>query len=162
MYALAERYRHASVNPAELANQLYRPSYLSREWALGFYGVIPEMVVTYTSVTTRVPRCFSNDFGRFEYRHIKQDAFFGYRALQIQGYKVMLATPEKALLDLWYLSAGPWTLERMAAMRFQNGESIDKANLDQYAERFESPRLSCAVGVWHEFIDAEQRGTVML
>ena len=51
MYVLASRYRRATVNPAELAGYLYRPSYLSREWALGFYGLIPEMVVTYTSVT---------------------------------------------------------------------------------------------------------------
>ncbi len=162
MYALAERYRAEPINPAELANQLYRPSYLSREWALGFHGLIPEMVVTYTSVTTRVPRRFVNDFGNFEYRHIKPSALFGFLATRIQGHKVMLATPEKALLDFWYLSTGQWTMARMAAMRLQNWELVDRARLDQSAERFESPRLRRVVGTWREFIGSQQRGTVEL
>ena len=85
MYALAARYRAAPINPAELANQLYRPSYLSTEWALGFYGLIPEMVVTYTSVTSRFPQGFVNAFGRFESRHVKQSALFGMRAPLYQG-----------------------------------------------------------------------------
>ena len=61
MYALPARYSRIPVNPAELANHLYRPSYLSREWALSYYGLIPEMTVTYTSVTTRMPTQFENE-----------------------------------------------------------------------------------------------------
>ncbi len=162
MYALATRYRAAPINPAELANQMYRPSYLSGEWALGFLGMIPEMVVTYTSVTSRQPRRFSNSFGRFEYRHIKQGAFFGARPIMIQNQKVMLATPEKALLDYWYLNAGPWTPARMTAMRFQQAEQVDRVRLKQGAERFESPRLLRAVAAWTQCIDAEQHGSVEL
>ncbi len=162
MYALAARYRAAAINPAELANQIYRPSYLSGEWALGFHGLIPEMVVTYTSVTSRLPQRFVNAFGSFEYRHIKQSAFFGARATRIQSHKVMLASPEKALLDHWYLNAGPWTLTRMAAMRFQQAEQVDKARLEQTAKRFESPRLCRAVAVWNQFIDSDLHGSVAL
>jgi len=33
-----------------LAGPIYPPSYLSLHWALGFYGLIPEQVVTLTSV----------------------------------------------------------------------------------------------------------------
>ena len=49
MYTLAERYRRKTLSPAALANALYTPSYLSALWALGFYGLIPEKVATYTS-----------------------------------------------------------------------------------------------------------------
>ena len=162
MYALAQRYRHVPINPAELANQLYRPSYLSREWALGYYGMIPEQVVTYTSVTTRVPRRFENGCGTFEYRHIKQTAFFGYRAVELQGRKVLLADPAKALLDLWHLARGPWTVDRMAEMRFHNWDVVDPAVLLQYARRFESPRLLGAVAAWRELAESEQEGVVEL
>jgi len=162
MYALATPYRAAPINPAELANQMCRPSYLSGEWALGFLDMIPEMVVTYTSVTSRLPRRFANSFGSFEYRHIKQSAFFGARATRIQNHKVMLASPEKALLDYWYLHPGPWTPARMAAMRFQQAEFVDRVRLEQAAARFESPRLRRAVAVWEQFIDSEQCGSVQL
>ena len=162
MYAPAENYRTDAINPAELANQLYRPSYLSLEWALGFHGLIPEMVVTYTSVTSQAPQHFDNAFGRFDYRHVKQAAFFGMVTTTIQGQQVMLATPEKALLDYWYLNSGPWPRSRMAGMRFQHGDHIDRVRLRQGAERFASPRLQRAVGVWQAFIDDQQSGTVEL
>lgn len=162
VYTLADRYRRASVNPAKLANELYRPSYLSGLWALGFYGLIPEKVVTYTSVTPRVPRRFENAFGNFEYRHVKQSAFLGYRVARIQGAAVFLAEPEKALLDLWHLERGPWTRDRMAGMRFQNTDAVRKARLKRYAAVFGSPRLLKAAEVWCRLVEEEQEGTVEL
>ncbi len=162
MYALAQRYRRTPVNTAELANHLYRPSYLSREWALGYYGLILEKVVTYTSTTSRVPRRFENAFGTFEYRHVKRAAFFGYRALEMQGRKVLLAEPTKALLDLWHLTSGPWTADRMVEMRFQNFGAVNQEELREYAARFGSPRLLRATDVWCELAEAEQEGGAAL
>lgn len=159
MYALSRRYRHAPLNPAELTNHLYRPSYLSREWALGFHGLIPEMVVMYTSVSPRVPRRFKNEIGHFDYRHIKQEAFFGYSGVEIQGKNVMLADPEKALLDFWHLSRGPWTMERMNELRLQNREGVDPEKLGRYAVRYGSPRLVRAATLYSELTKIEQEGT---
>lgn len=161
MYALADRYRRRRVHPAELANQLYRPSYLSGLWALGFYGLIPEMVVTHTSITTRVPRRFCNVFGTFRYFNIKRSGFFGYGTVEMQERKVLLADPEKALLDLWHLERGEWTPERMAAMRFQNTDLVNNDRLAQYVTRFKSPRLFRAVEVWNQWLMTPE-GTVTL
>ncbi len=162
MYAFSENYRRREVNHAELANQLYSPSYISTHWALGFLGLIPEKVVTYTSVTSRGPRVFENYFGVFRYRHIKSTAFFGYRPVKIDGRKVLLADPEKALLDLWHLEKGLWDECRMDEMRFQNTRSVSMSKLRQYARRFDSPRLMAAVGVWSRVCASQLEGTVEL
>ena len=162
VYALADVYRHGSMHPACLANVLYRPSYLSGLWALGFYGLIPEKVVIYTSVTSRVPRRFENTFGVFDYRHVKRGAFFGYRISEIQQDKVLMADPEKALLDLWYLSEGEWTVARMAEMRFQHRDAVDASKLRTYAAVFDSPRLMRAVDVWCGMANEEEEGSVEL
>ena len=162
MYAFAERYRRASVNPAELANYMHRPSYLTAQWALAFYGMIPERAVTYTSVTPRVPRRFTSELGVFVYRHIKQTAFFGYRAAEVQGRKVLLADPEKALLDLWHFEHGEWSKDRMIEVRFQNFDSVDEAKLDEYATRFRSPRLRRSVKVWEDLSREDREETVYL
>ncbi len=162
MYAFPERYSGRPVSPPELANALYSPSYLSGLWALGFLGMIPERVVTYTSVTSRVPRTFENAFGTFEYRHVKPAAFFGCRPVEIGGRRVLLAEPEKALLDLWHLEAGAWDRARMAGMRFQGFELVDAAKLRAYAERFVSPRLLAAAEVWLGLSRSEEEGTVEL
>jgi predicted transcriptional regulator of viral defense system len=159
MYAFAERYRRGGLHPAKLANALMSPSYISTHWALGFFGLIPERVVTYTSVTSRTPGTFENDFGTFTYRHVKREAFFGYRSLHLDGESVLLAEPEKALLDLWYLEKGVWTAARMKEMRFQNPGTASHEKLLEYAARFGSPSLLRAAGVWSEVCAREEEGT---
>jgi predicted transcriptional regulator of viral defense system len=146
MYVLPPPYSHP--NPAFLANVMYVPSYLTAEWALNYYGLIPEKSVTFTSVTTRKPASFDNALGLFRYRHIKPDAFFGYHTVEMSGSMVMLAEPEKALLDLWHLASGAWSTARMEEMRFQNIAMVDNRRLQEYAKRFESPRLTRAACVW--------------
>lgn len=162
LYTLGETYRQAALTPALLANQLYRPSYLSGLWALGYHDLIPERVVWLTSVTARVPRRFENLFGVFEYRNIKQDCFFGYRTVLYGGAEIMVAEPEKALLDHWHLTEGEWATERLAEMRYQHGELVGEERLGGYAERFRSPRLDRAVHRWLEMATEAQKGTVRL
>jgi len=162
MYTLAEMYRHAPLTPAALANQLYRPSYLSGLWALGYHDMIPEQVVWLTSVTPRVPRRFENPFGVFDYRNIKQNCFLGYRTVAHGGADILVAEPEKAILDHWHLTPGEWTTERLEEMRYQHVELVGEDRLRGYAERFRSPRLDRAVQRWLEFAVGQDKGTVTL
>jgi len=158
MYALGEPYRKVNPSPALLANRIYTPSYLSFHWALGYYGLIPEKVVLFSSATTRGPRLFENEFGHFQYKHIKPDCFAGYQTVEIDRQKVLIAVPEKALLDLWHLENGEWTTERMASMRFQNFELVLLHKLNKYAGMFHSPRLLRAVRNWRAYVQAETEG----
>jgi len=162
VYTLSEPYRREPTAPADLARHLYAPSYLSGLWALGYYDLIPERVVWLTSVTPRVPRRFENPFGVFDYRNIKQESFFGYRTAAQGGAAVQVAEPEKALLDHWHLTAGEWTAERLAEMRYQNTRGIDPARLQAYAARFRSPRLVRTVQRWLSLAAEEEEGTVTL
>jgi len=162
MYAFPEAVSSVEVNPAELANKLYTPSYISTYWALGFYGLIPERVVAYTSVTSRVSKSFDNSFGSFRYQSVKSAAFFGYRSLDIGGRGVIIAEPEKALLDLCHLARGVWSKDRMDAMRFQNAEAIDADKLRLYADRYQSLRLTKAAATWILAISDQDEGTVEL
>lgn len=162
MYALAAPYRHVAAHPALLSNQLYKPSYISLHWALSFYGLIPEKTVVYTAVTPRVPRTFENDFGVYRYSNLKQKFFFGYRTVDMGGENVFVASPEKALLDLWHLQSGVWDTDRMAEMRFQNFDVVSTGRLCDCAERFGLPRLMRAVAVWEQVSASTEEGTVSL
>ena len=162
MYAFPESCSQTVLNPAELANKLYHPSYISTYWALGYYGLIPEKVVTFTSVTSRVSRSFDNSFGTFKYQSVKQAGFFGYSFVDLGGKKVTIAEPEKALLDLWHLEKGLWGRARMEEMRFQNSDLIRCEMLCDYAERYQSPRLLKAAELWSDVVSAESEGTVEL
>src|SRR5690348_11827407 len=47
----------------QVANLLYGPSYVSLEWALSFYGMIPERVLTVTSMTLGRNKEYSTSVG---------------------------------------------------------------------------------------------------
>ncbi len=162
MYTLGETYRRTPLTPAHLANWLYRPSYLSGLWALGFHDLIPERVVRLTSVTSRQPQRFENPFGVFDYRNIKQECFFGYRTVSHGGAEVLVAEPEKALLDHWHLTPGEWTEARMAEMRYQHAGAIDGDRLALYARRFSSPRIARALQRWLRLASEGEKGTITL
>lgn len=162
LYTFGEAYRKREVNLPGMANSLYGPSYLSLHWALNYHGLIPEAVHEWTSVTSRPTKTFENAFGRFTYRHVKQERFWGYRQMKIGNGTVLLASPEKALLDLWYLEPGEWTRERMMEMRFQNFEGVDVEALQLAAERFDSRKVDFAVRSWERVRESELEGTVLL
>ncbi|MFP4029601.1 MAG: hypothetical protein ACLFWL_17620 [Candidatus Brocadiia bacterium] len=159
-YLLRVPYRKFTPSTYYVANYLYRPSYVSLSTALQHYGLIPEAVAMTQSVTPRHGREWTTDLGPFSYRSIKRERFWGYREevldrLPAQN-RFMIARPEKALLDLIYLQKGEWTRERLREMRFQSIESLDPGRLQQYAERFDSPKVSRATDrflelYWGEF-----------
>ena len=103
-YYTFPEYKGKSDFTLYFANRIYRPSYVSLHTALSFYGMIPEAVVQITSVTSLKTASFTNNFGEYDYKSIKQDLMFGYNLKPIaDGKTLQLARPEKALLDLLYL-----------------------------------------------------------
>ena len=85
-----------------IANKLYQPSYISLEKALSHYGIIPEVVYTTTSITTKPTREFITPKGSFSYQRIKKSVFTGYGPKRLEGGVVLFAEPEKALADYLY------------------------------------------------------------
>jgi predicted transcriptional regulator of viral defense system len=88
----------------EIANRIYAPSYVSFEMALSYYGLIPESVYGVTSASTRKTSHFKTPIGAFIYRTIRPKLYFGFEFLKNNGKLYKLASPEKALLDLFYIN----------------------------------------------------------
>lgn len=133
LYALPDRL----PSEMEIANALLRPSYVSFQYALAYYHLIPESVYEVTSATTRATRRF-DVLGRvFVYRHVKPTAFTGYRPQKVHGRTVWIAEPEKALVDSLYLaSLGLLALpERLEVAR------LNADRLTALARLFERPVL---------------------
>jgi len=104
LYIFGLEQRRSLVSLEILANQIYGPSYVSLEYALAFYGLIPEFVAEVTSVTTKRKKMYQTPIGRFSYTPIPVPLFsVGYTLLQMNQYgSALIATPEKALADLLY------------------------------------------------------------
>lgn len=144
VYALPEVYRARRPHPFEIANLLERPSYASLESALSHHGVIPEAVFVTTSVTTSRPGEFDTPLGRYAYRHLAQSLFWGYVAERIGDAEVLVARPEKALLDLVYLRTGGDRLAFLQELRLDT-DRLDQQVLEDMARRAGKPKLTRAV-----------------
>lgn len=108
-----------------IANKLYAPSYISFEYALARYGIIPESVYAITSATTRITREFIVNNKSFTYSHIKKQAYRGYRTEKMGGITVLIAESEKALVDyLYFVDLKRKTLNERLIVRKMNKKSI--------------------------------------
>jgi len=123
-----------------IANRIYAPSYVSCETALAFYGLIPESVYGIVSVATRKTSTFSTDLGRFSYRTIKPQAFFGYTIMERGSIRFSIAEAEKAVLDYLYLHADLAAEEDIVSLRIDQETfraRIDRPRLMLFCDRFD-------------------------
>lgn len=144
VYALAPPFQKKQPHPFLVANHLQMASYVSLQSALAYYDLIPEVVNTTTSVSTGRPERLVTPLGIYEYRHIKTALLFGYRSMDLGDQSALVATPEKALLDLIYLQPGGDSHSYLKELRLQNTSQIDLALLKQLSDIFGTPKLKNA------------------
>ena len=88
-----------------LANIIYGPSYISFEYALSYYGMIPERVEVVTSATfnKNKDKTYDTPVGTFKYKYINTDLYFkGIDRMEENDEPFLIATKEKALCDILY------------------------------------------------------------
>ena len=159
-YILKLRNRWYAFNDAEshenlewlAANLIYAPSYVSLHTALSWYNLIPEMIASTTSVTTRKTNQFSTPLGNYDYHRIKPELFgFGYslhdmdanRNANNKSRKIMVATPQKAILDFFYIYSFYNSVKDMEDLRLNDTGLTEIINEEFYAylERYRSKAL---------------------
>ena len=106
LYVLGKDYTHSLFSLTILANLIYGPSAISLEYALSYYGLIPERVYALTSITPQRDKIFETPVGRFTYRYLTMKKYtIGLTRLRLNdGRYIIIASPEKALLDKIYFS----------------------------------------------------------
>jgi len=120
-----------NVDPIFLAGSLLSPSYISFDYALSYYGLIPERVEAITSASLKVTKSktFTNIFGRFEFADIPIQAFSeGTTLISNDEYTARIATKEKAICD----SLSKWrivhSIKELKILLFED-KRIEKSEL---------------------------------
>ena len=130
------------------ANRIYQPSYISLHYALNFYGLIPEFVAQITSVSTLKTQKFSSSLGEFSYQNMMPERFFGYELKKTNHLEIRFATPEKALLDLFYLYPMYNTAEEIEQLRLNTSfmkKLVDIKKLNEYCRRMKNGYLTARI-----------------
>ena len=115
IYTLGSDLRQGMISREVLANLIYGPSYISQEYDLSYYQLIPERVVTVTSVTLHKTKSFATPMGCFTYQYVKTAYYcMGHNSILLpDGRGILLANPEKAIADKVYFSTGLQSLSDM-------------------------------------------------
>ncbi|MCE1196355.1 hypothetical protein LWX53_07660 [bacterium] len=122
IYVTAPEFRKRPVSVEILANKIMGPSYVSFEYVLARAGLIPEAVQGITSATPKRNRDFNTPLGHFSYRHLPLEVYcFGWTQETLtDGSGFLIATPEKALLDMLYRSGAVRSIKALEARLFED------------------------------------------
>ncbi len=93
------------LNPLALPEYLTAPfpTYISLQTALYHHGMISQLPTVIYAVSLARTRKFITPAGEFSIHHLDAKFFFGFELLP--GTLIKMATPEKALIDIFYLSS---------------------------------------------------------
>ncbi len=112
-----------TVPPYLLAGSIYGPSYISFEFALSQYGLIPEAVYTVTCACydKKKKKKYDTPFGIFTYRDVPAAVFPLCVELRNEGgYWYRIASKEKALCDKLYTMGPVRNVKELAALLFDD------------------------------------------
>ena len=139
----------------EIANRIHKPSYISFETALSYYHLIPESVYGISSASTRKTYTFKTPIGKFNYKTIKPDLFFGYDLVSYDNRHIKIASIEKAILDFFYLHPHIKRESYFASLRINKDifvKQVNQERLYRSLDRFAKKTLTKRVKSFLEFI----------
>jgi predicted transcriptional regulator of viral defense system len=128
-------------NDFEIANKIYMPSYVSFETALSYHNVLPEIVYSITSATTKASRNYVILNKYFTYHKIKKELFFGYDAITIGGQTIWMADKEKALLDYLYFV----TMKKKPENDRLYLKEMSTSKIKKYLKQYNNPLLEAKI-----------------
>lgn len=139
----------------EIANRIYRPSYISFEMALSYYRMIPESVYGLTSAASRKTTIFKTNIGDFIYHTIRPRLLFGYKLIDYNGGRFKIAEPEKAFLDYFYINTSIKSDDDFSEMRIakeQYRTQVDERRFAVYLNEFGHKSLKKRIKHFMEYM----------
>ena len=115
----------------EISNFLCRPSYISLESAMAYYGILIQLPLTITSVTPKRAKKIHAGNIEFAYSHLDRRYYFDY----IKEQSFIIATPEKALIDTIFFAGYGRTVIHPEEWVLNN---INRKRLKKLSEKIES------------------------
>jgi len=112
VYCFSKEYRDTPLDLICVSSMLYSPSYVSFEFALSYYSMIPERVEEVTAAALKNSKLFETPIGRFSYKKIPEKVYplgIDWIFDEKKGGR-FIATPEKALCDKIRYDKGIGTL----------------------------------------------------
>lgn len=124
---------NSNIEGYKLSSFIYGPSYLSFDFALYYYDLIPETIYnTFTCATYNKKKIkhYSNKFGTYIYRDAPKNVFsLNVNIIVDNEYSYLIATKEKALCDKLYIISPIKSVKELKSLLFDDLRiDLDKFN----------------------------------
>ena len=157
VFLIREKVKNRRIPFGQVANFLYGPSYVSLEWALSEYGLIPERVVNMTSMTTGKSKTITTEVASFSYYSLDINRYdFGVEKRQDGDWPggFLIASKEKALLDYIFVKWKNFADldDFLEASRMEKDAllAMDKAKMQEFSARYNHSAIDRFVGaLWN-------------
>jgi predicted transcriptional regulator of viral defense system len=154
-FLITEKIEESSIPYEQIANLLYGPSYLSFEWALSFYKMIPEGVYVTTSSSSIRSKIINTPVGTFDYVYLNHNRYaIGIDQKENSTGRFLIATPEKALADLIHLKSNKLEgndllMDLIEARRIDEDQlkNMNKKHLQNIADNYRSKAVTNLINV---------------
>jgi predicted transcriptional regulator of viral defense system len=136
IYVFGKEYRRRPYSLEVLSNLIYGPSYVSFEYALSYYNLIPEKVMRITCASNKRIKHFSTPVGEFVYHYLASEKFASGVTWERVDEKThfLIATREKALAD-YVARMKPFTSREDLRQYLIEGMRIDPRDLFSFRKK---------------------------
>ncbi|MEK7167133.1 MAG: hypothetical protein AAB732_01855 [Patescibacteria group bacterium] len=129
-----------TISPHFIANKL-NYSYISLEYALSYYQIIPDVARIITSVSKNRSEKINNNLGNFYYYKINGLLFTGFTLIKEADSIFRLALPEKALFDLIYFRADLKNQNDLEEMRLNISKNFNIKKIEKFTKLVKSHNI---------------------
>lgn len=154
-FIISEKIQDKPIPYEQVANLLYGPSYISLEWALSYYKMIPEGVYVMTSVCTNKSNTFTTPIGTFDYFYLNHKRYsIGIDQKENSNGRFLIATPEKSLADLVHfkckkIDKEDLLLDLIESRRINEDilKSLNKKHLQEISNIYQSKAVTNLINI---------------
>jgi len=130
-----------SLSPYLVANLLVQESYVSFESALAYHGIFDQLTSTIISISKIQYKTVRLNTTEYIFVNVKDQFFFGWQEVTIDGRVARIATAEKALVDIIHFHKSKYSVDLVIEKLQEHKDSLDMENLCEYISKMSTTTI---------------------
>jgi len=130
-----------SLSPYLVANLFVKKSYVSFESALAYHGMFDQLTSTVISISKMQYKTVQLNATEYSFVNVKDQFFFGWQEIMIDGRIARIATAEKALIDIIHFHKSKYSVDLVIEKLQEYRESLDIEKLCEYISKMSTTTI---------------------
>lgn len=130
-----------SLSPYLVANLFVKESYVSFESALAYHGMFDQLTSTIISISKIQYKTVQLNATEYSFVNVKDQFFFGWQEMMIDGKAARIATAEKALIDIIHFHKSKYSVDLVIEKLQEHRDSLDMEKMNEYISKMSTTTI---------------------